>query len=45
MIETDRLILRPFREGDAIYKNTLQYAILKKERDTVEKQEEIIWDS
>ena len=29
MIETDRLILRPFREGDA--SDVLEYAILKKE--------------
>lgn len=40
MIETDRLLLRSFREfvsfvndadGNPIYENTYQYAILKKE--------------
>ena len=40
MIETDRLILRPFREfipfvndvdGNPVYENTYQYAVLKRE--------------
>lgn len=37
MIETKRLLLRPFEEryanDDPIYENTLQYAILKQEWD------------
>ena len=40
MIETERLILRPFREfmpfvndvdGNPVYENTYQYAVLKRE--------------